>query len=81
MFLIRLMFSPVKIVLLVARIMGYNRFVVFLIGVAVGLLVAPTTGAEMREKLRQQIDQRMDRVSEPTEPADVISTPGITPET
>jgi hypothetical protein len=58
MFLLRLLFSPVKIVLLVARIMGYNRFFVFALGVAVGLLVAPTTGAELRERLRAQIEAR-----------------------
>lgn len=59
MFLLRLLFSPVKIVLLIARVMGYNRFVVFLLGVGVGLLVAPTTGAEMRARLRAQVEARM----------------------
>jgi hypothetical protein len=58
MFLLRLLFSPVKIVLLVARMMGYNRFIVFLLGVGVGLLVAPTTGAEMRARLRAEIEAR-----------------------
>lgn len=59
MFLLRLLFSPVKIVLLIARVMGYNRFVVFLLGVGVGLLVAPTTGAEMRARLQAQLEARM----------------------
>jgi hypothetical protein len=58
MFLLRLLFSPVKVVLLLARVMGYNRFVVFLLGVGVGLLVAPTTGAEMRARLQAQIQAR-----------------------
>lgn len=58
MFLLRLVFSPVKVVLLIARVMGYNRFIVFLLGVGVGLLVAPTTGAEMRARLRAEIEAR-----------------------
>ncbi|HMJ74711.1 MAG TPA: hypothetical protein VK507_02005 [Iamia sp.] len=59
MFLVRLIFSPVKLVLLIARVMGYNRFIVFLLGVGVGLLVAPTTGAEMRARLQAQVQARM----------------------
>ena len=58
MFLLRLLFSPVKLVLLVARVMGYNRFVVFLLGVLVGLLVAPTTGAELRARIAAQVAAR-----------------------
>jgi hypothetical protein len=70
MFLLRLLFSPVKIVLLIARVMGYNRFVVFLLGVGVGLLVAPTTGAEMRARLKAQVEARMQggAVGAPTGP-------------
>jgi hypothetical protein len=49
----------VKIGLLIARVMGYNRLVVFLLGVGVGLLVAPTTGAEMRARLQAQLEARM----------------------
>jgi hypothetical protein len=58
MFLLRLVFSPLKLLLLVARVMGYNRFIVFLLGVGVGLLVAPTTGAEMRARLKAEIEAR-----------------------
>jgi hypothetical protein len=56
MFLFRLVFSPLRIALFFARIVGYSRFGLFLIGVAVGLLVAPTTGAELRAKLRERLD-------------------------
>ena len=52
MFLFRLVFSPLRIALFFARIFGYSRFGLFLLGVAVGLLFAPTTGAELRAKLR-----------------------------
>ena len=58
MFLFRLLFSPVKIVLIIARAMGYNRFVIFLLGMAVGLLVAPTTGAELRARIRAEVEAR-----------------------
>jgi len=58
MFLLRLAFSPVKIVLLIARVLGYNRLFVFLLGLAVGLLVAPSTGAEMRARLKAEVEAR-----------------------
>ena len=38
------------------RLFGYRRIVVFLLGVAVGLLIAPMTGAALREKLRALIE-------------------------
>jgi len=52
LFLFRLPFLPLKIVLFVARLFGYSRFAVFAIGVAIGLLLAPTTGQELRARLR-----------------------------
>ena len=56
MFLIRLVFSPLRIVLFFARIFGYSRIFFFLVGVGAGLLLAPTTGAELRAKLRERMD-------------------------
>ena len=56
MFLLRLVFSPLRIALFFARVFGYSRFGLFLVGVAVGLLVAPTTGAELRAKIRERIE-------------------------
>jgi hypothetical protein len=38
------------------RLVGYRRIVVFGLGVAVGLLVAPMTGAALREKLQALLD-------------------------
>lgn len=55
-FLLRLIFSPVKILLFTARILGYGRFAMFAIGVLVGLALAPTTGAEFRARLRDLIE-------------------------
>ena len=57
MFLIRLIFSPLRITLFFLRILGYSRFVFFLVGLAIGLLFAPATGRAMREKLSDQLQQ------------------------
>ena len=56
MFLFRLLFSPVKILLFVARVVGYRRSAMFLLGVFVGLAFAPTTGAQFRARLRELIE-------------------------
>jgi hypothetical protein len=56
MFLFRLVFSPLRLSLFLARMFGYSRFFMFLIGVGVGLLVAPTTGAELRARLRERVE-------------------------
>ena len=41
------------------RLLGYRRIFVFGLGVAVGLLLAPVTGAELRERLRRLIEEQM----------------------
>ena len=56
MFLFRLAFLPVKILLFVARTLGYTRFALFVIGVFVGLWLAPSTGAEFRARLRELVE-------------------------
>ena len=38
------------------RLFGYRRIFVFGLGVAVGLLIAPMTGAALRDKIRERID-------------------------
>lgn len=40
------------------RRVGLTRVLAFGVGTAVGLLLAPTSGAELREKLRRIIDER-----------------------
>lgn len=67
--LIRLFFLPVKVGVgttklgvkagyRTGRLLGYRRLFVFGAGVAVGLLIAPTAGSELRAKLQRLIDER-----------------------
>ncbi len=44
------------------RVIGYRRMAVFGVGVGVGLLVAPTTGAKLRARLRAVAGGRLGRV-------------------
>jgi hypothetical protein len=38
------------------RLLGYRRILVFGLGVAVGMLLAPTTGAALRQRIQGLID-------------------------
>lgn len=38
------------------RLLGYRRLFLLGVGIAVGMLLAPTTGAELRAKLRELLD-------------------------
>ena len=40
------------------RLLGYRRVLLFGIGVAVGLLIAPTPGRELRARLQMLLDER-----------------------
>ena len=67
MFLVRLVFLPVKVgtkATTVAaktgyrtgRMLGYKRLFVFGLGVVIGLLIAPGPGRELREKLKAMFE-------------------------
>lgn len=67
--LIRLLFLPAKVGVgttrlgvkagyRTGRLLGYRRVFVFGVGVAVGLLIAPTPGRELRAKLQALLDER-----------------------
>lgn len=67
--LIRLLFLPAKVGVgttklgvkagyRTGRLLGYRRIFVFGAGVAVGLLIAPTPGRELRAKLQAMLDER-----------------------
>jgi hypothetical protein len=40
------------------RALGYRRLFVFGVGVAIGVLLAPTSGAELRAKLSRMVEER-----------------------
>jgi hypothetical protein len=67
--LIRLIFLPAKVGVgttklgvktgyRAGRLLGYRRIFVFGAGVGVGLLLAPVTGAELRDRIRRAIEER-----------------------
>ncbi len=67
--LIRLLFLPAKVGMgttklgvkagyRAGRLLGARRVVVFGAGVGVGLLVAPMTGPELRDRIRRAIEER-----------------------
>jgi hypothetical protein len=63
--LIRLIFLPVTLSLFalrlgfrIGRLFGFRRLLVFSVGVAVGLLAAPTTGEELRDRIRRELEAR-----------------------
>ncbi len=49
--MLTLPFLPIKIVFFLGRTLGWTRLLLLVIGIGIGLLIAPTAGAELREKL------------------------------
>ena len=47
---------PFKVGFTAGRVVGYRRIFVFGLGVLVGLLVAPTTGAALRRKIMELVE-------------------------
>lgn len=56
--LIRLGFLPPKLGYRTARLVGFRRLFVLGVGIGIGLLVAPATGAETRARVRRAIEAR-----------------------
>jgi hypothetical protein len=48
--------GSVKLGYKTGRLFGYKRIFVFVLGVGVGLLLAPVTGAELRERVRRLVE-------------------------
>src|SRR3546814_4478224 len=68
--LLRLIFLPAKVGVgttklgvragyRTGRMLGYRRMFVFAAGIGVGLLVAPMTGQQARDKLRKLVEERL----------------------
>ena len=47
---------PVRVTATTTRVLGPKAVVLFVAGVVLGLLFAPTTGAELRERLRRRLE-------------------------
>ncbi len=60
--MIRLLLLPVRLPLKTARmalrLTGLSNTLMLAVGVGVGLLIAPTSGAEMRRRLKERLDER-----------------------
>lgn len=54
--LTRLVVWPMKLGFQTGRLVGYRRIFVFGLGVVAGLLLAPTTGAALRARIRAVVD-------------------------
>lgn len=54
----RLFFFPVGLSFRVARIIGFRRLFLIAVGVGIGMVVAPTSGAELRARLQGLLDER-----------------------
>lgn len=60
--MLSLPFLPIKILFFLGRTLGWTRLLFLLVGIGIGLAIAPTAGADLREKL-------VARASAVTEPA------------
>lgn len=57
--MLKLLFLPIRIVLGLLKFSGVKGALLLVIGVGIGLLIAPKAGAELRAKLQQRLeDQR-----------------------
>ena len=58
----RLIFFPVRLTLkmlrLSLRLTGASNALLLGVGVLIGLLIAPTSGAQLRQRLQERIDER-----------------------
>jgi hypothetical protein len=50
---------PVKVAYGTGRLFGYRRLTVFLLGVVVGMLLAPMTGPELRRMIKERFEEQL----------------------
>ncbi|MCU1353020.1 MAG: hypothetical protein JWM05_2229 [Acidimicrobiales bacterium] len=53
--MLKLPFLPLKLTRTAVKVVGLKNTFFLLLGVVIGLLIAPTTGAELRAKLADQL--------------------------
>lgn len=56
--MIKLIFLPIKVTRTFVRLAGVRGALLLAIGVGIGLLVAPTSGARLRAKLQARLSER-----------------------
>ncbi len=54
----RLLFSPVRMIRFGIRLAGFRNSLLIGIGIAIGLLIAPKPGAELRQDLASRLEER-----------------------
>lgn len=56
--MLKLLFFPFRAVFLFFRLAGVRGGLLFLVGIAVGLLIAPQTGPELRARIQAKLGDR-----------------------
>lgn len=56
--MIKLIFLPIKVTRTFVRLAGIRGALLLAIGVGIGLLIAPTSGARLRAKLQARLNER-----------------------
>ena len=54
----KLLFLPIKLIRFGVKLAGVRNSLPLLVGIGIGLLVAPQTGAELRARLQARLDAR-----------------------
>ena len=53
-------FLPFKLFFFLGRTLGWTRLLFLLVGIGIGLLIAPTAGEELRAKLKARAEAASD---------------------
>ena len=56
--MIKIIFLPIKVARTFVRLAGVRGVLLFAIGIGIGLLIAPTSGARLRAKLQARLNER-----------------------
>ncbi len=56
--MIKTIFLPIKVARTFVRLAGVRGVLLFAVGIGIGLLIAPTSGARLRAKLQARLNER-----------------------